>query len=83
MNDFKDMTEKLKNMSDAELEEAIRTVGAALGADERALARISRERSTLKRKLANADERDLAGLAAKLSPDQLETIKRALSGGGQ
>ena len=80
MEDIKDLAEKIKRLSDAELDAAIRSVGAAMGIEGRKLDRLSREKGMLRRKLERADERDLEKLSAALTPDQLETIKKSVEG---
>lgn len=81
MDDFKEMAERIRNMSDAELETAIRTVGAALGADARTLDRVSREKETLRRKIGGANGREIEKIAAGLTPEQIEAVRRAVAEG--
>ena len=80
MEDINEIAEKLKAMSDAELDDAIRRVGAAMGLNGRKLDRLTREKGALKRKLEKADERDLQKLKSMLTPDQVETIKKSVEG---
>jgi len=81
MEDIRQLADKINGMSDAELEAAIRAVGAAMGADERTLARLSREKGIVRRKLGGASDRELAKIASMLTPDQLDEIKKTVSGG--
>lgn len=80
MEDIKDLAEKIKGLSDADLDAAIRSVGAAMGLDSRKLDRLAREKGTLKRKLERANGRELEKLSSMLTPDQLEAIKKSVEG---
>ena len=78
--DVRDLAEKIKGLSDADLEAAIRSVGAAMGLDARRVEKLARERGTLKKKLEKADERDLKKLSEALTPEQIETVRKTVEG---
>ncbi|MBQ7160806.1 MAG: hypothetical protein IJR90_03770 [Clostridia bacterium] len=78
MEDIRDLADKIKGLSDEELDAAIRSVGAAMGLDGRRIEKLAREKGTLKRKLENADERDYKKLSSMLTPDQIEAVKKSM-----
>ena len=82
MDEIKDLAGRIKGLSDAELDAAIRSVGAAMGLDGRKIEKLSREKGTLKRRLEKANDRDLEKLSSMLTPDQLRAIKNGLEAGG-
>ena len=83
MEDIRQIADKISEMSDAELDAAIRSVGSAMGVDARTLDRMSREKGLLRRKMSAASDRDLEKIASRLTPEQIGEIKRNVNGGGK
>ena len=85
MDNTAELLEKLKNLNDAELSDAIYRVARSLGANEKTAARISAERDKIRRKLESADGSDLKKTMSRLNKSQLERVFSALderTGGG-
>jgi len=85
MDNTGEMLERLKNLSDAELEAAIHNVAKALGANDRIAAKLVADREKIRKKLDKASESDLKKAMSHLNSDQLNSIVTNLGGdkGGQ
>jgi len=80
MEDLNELANKINQLDDAQLADAIKRAGDALGLDSRLTDKLVRDRKTVRRKLGNANARDLNRVASLLKPEQIETIKRCVEG---
>lgn len=78
MDNTAEMLEKLKNLNDEELADAIYKVARSLGANEKMAARISSERNKIRQKLDTASESDLKKTMSHLNKTQLEKVLSSL-----
>ena len=82
MDNTGEMLEKLKNLSDAELESAIHSVAKALGANERMASKLAADREKIRKRLTGASEGELKRAMSHLNADQLDSIITSLGKGG-
>ena len=80
MDDLNELASRIRSLSDAEFEEAIRSVGAALGADERTINKLTREKKTIRHKIDGASKRDLEKIASMLTEEQIDAVRKSIGG---